>query len=163
MTLPGRSPRAKPAVPPSDGRAEHQTTEVSGGRVIGGVQVGVGVEPDHQGVGVMFGNGRQCRERCRAARERHNGDVAALDDSAVFALQFPQSGKGGQERCLPGTRGRGLRGPDHRGCEIEPSTQFVTHDGCALHAAVVVIAGWANEHDEAGFSASLHHALNAIA
>jgi hypothetical protein len=80
----------------------------------------------------------------------------------VFALQFTQTGESGRERCVPGFEGGGLRDPDHRGFQIEASAQFMTHDGRALHAAVVVIAGGANEHDEARFSVSLHHAFNAL-
>ena len=100
--------------------------------------------------------------RC-AARERRNGDVAALDDSAVLASAV-RAVLGGRSGALSARfPGRGLWGPDDCGCEIEPSTQFVTGDGCALHAAVVVIAGGADEHDGAGFSTSLHHALIAIA
>ena len=70
-----------------------------------------------------------------------------------------QSWKRGRKCCLPGFRGSRLRLPDHCGREVKPSTQFTTHDGCTLHAAVVVIACWANEHDEARFFPSVRHAF----
>jgi len=148
-----------PAPPGTFSLPAHHPIFGSAAAVVRSVQVGVRVDPDHKGLRVMFRDAGQCRQRRRAARERREGDVPALDNSDVFALQFAQSRKRGRKCCQPGFRVSGLRLPDQCGREVKPLTQFMTHDGCALHAAIVVITCWANKHDEATFFPWVHHSF----
>jgi hypothetical protein len=139
---------AEPGVPEPERGAVRQAAEVAGRGGVGSVEVGVGVEPDDDGVGPVRGDDRQGGQGDGAAAGRGDRDLTGAEDAVELRGHRLERRPGRLQLLRPAHRQRRLWGSDARGRRPEPSRELRRQLARPEHGEIVVVAGAAGVVDE---------------